>query len=177
MEANIIIALVITTIILAFVQVITTKVSVKSQRMHTGAVYKLYKELKRFNDESDAMFNVDSDDIKNIGKRVFGNENNEMDRLNDLFQQYKMFGYATFEFTNFYILLNHNKDDRTGIILLPKNQYEPVLLPQYKEIEVEWIDARNLEGAQYYTSVNTDISKEFCSELILANQLKKEGKV
>lgn len=164
-------------VVFSLVMIGTTIISTKAQNKQSVAIWGLYKELKRFNDESDAMFNVDSDDIKNIGKRVFGNENNEMDRLNDLFQQYKMFGYATFEFTNFYILLNHNKDDRTGIILLPKNQYEPVLLPQYKEIEVEWIDARNLEGAQYYTSVNTDISKEFCSELILANQLKKEGKV
>lgn len=68
MEVNIIIALVITTIILAFVQVITTKISVKSQRMHTGAVYKLYKELKRFNDDSDVMFNMEnqSEEINDV---------------------------------------------------------------------------------------------------------------
>lgn len=65
MEANIIIALVITTIILALVQVITTKVSVKSQRMHTGAVYKLYKELKRFNDDSDLILGVDIQEKEN----------------------------------------------------------------------------------------------------------------
>lgn len=68
MEANIIIALIITTVILSVTQVIVTKISVKSQRMHTGAVYKLYKELKRFNDDSDVMFNMEnqSEEINDV---------------------------------------------------------------------------------------------------------------
>lgn len=65
MELFIIILLIVSSIALAGIQIVTTKISAKSQRMHTVAVYKLYKELKRFNDESDAMFKDYSQEMEN----------------------------------------------------------------------------------------------------------------
>ena len=65
MELFIIILLIVSSIALAGIQIVTTKISAKSQRMHTVAVYKLYKELERFNDESDAMFKDYSQEMVN----------------------------------------------------------------------------------------------------------------
>lgn len=75
MEQFIILLLIVSSIALAGIQIVTTKISAKSQRMHTVIVYKLYKELKRFNDESDLMFGVDnqSEEINDV-RHLKGNK-------------------------------------------------------------------------------------------------------
>lgn len=57
-------------VVFSLVVIGTTLISVKAQNRQSAVIYRLYKELKRFNDESDAMFNFDSDDIKNVAIRT-----------------------------------------------------------------------------------------------------------
>lgn len=164
MELFIIILLIVSSIALAGIQIVTTKISANSQRVHTVTVYKLYKELKRFNDESDAMFSDDSDDTKSM--RI-----NKLDDFDKRFKVYETFGYAHFVTVNINLYLSENIDDTIGIKLVPKNDFIPVLIPQFQEYEVEWCEIENLKGEkEYYTSVEQNIGKDFCRELIVANQ-------
>lgn len=66
---NIVITI-ISLVVFSLVVIATTLISVRAQNKQSAVTWRLYKELKRFNDDSDMMFNIDSDDIKNVSIRT-----------------------------------------------------------------------------------------------------------
>ena len=59
---------VIALVVFSIVVIATTLISVKAQNKQSAVTWRLYKELKRFNDDSYIMFNVDnqSEEIKDV---------------------------------------------------------------------------------------------------------------
>lgn len=67
------------------------------------------------------------------------------------------------------IFLNQNVDGKIGIIVVPKNKYEPKLMECINGVKIHWEDVSILNETRYYAAIPEEVCNNYFDELVKLN--------